>query len=95
MAQQRAALADRLLDESIDAAPNAERCASTLDDHARLGTDWADTPRFARAAALLLGLCRECAQNLRATELGLTPAIMAELDALFPAPRAPRPLEMI
>ena len=35
------------------------------------------------------------AQNLRATELGLTPAIMAELDALFPAPRAPRPLEMI
>ena len=65
----RATLADRLLDESFDAAPNAERCASTLDDHARLGTDWADTPRFARATALLLGLCRECAQNLRATQV--------------------------
>ena len=65
----RAALADRLLDESFDAAPNAEKCASTLDDHARLGTDWADTPRFARAAALLMGLCRECAQNLRATQV--------------------------
>lgn len=65
----RVALADRLLDESFDAAPNNERCASTLDDHARLGTDWADTPRFARAAALLLGLCLECAQNLRATQV--------------------------
>lgn len=65
----RAALADRLLDESFDAAPNAERCASTLSDHARVGIDWADTSRPDRAAALLMGLCRECAQNLRATQV--------------------------
>ena len=65
----RAALADRLLDESFDAAPNAERCASTLSDHARVGVDWADTLRPDRATALLMGLCRECAQNLRATRV--------------------------
>ena len=65
----RAALADRLLDESFDAAPNAERCASTLSDHARVGVDWADTPRPDRAAALLMGLCRECSRNLRTTQV--------------------------
>ena len=65
----RAALADRLLDESFDAAPNNERCASTLSNHARVGVDWTDTPRSDRATALLMGLCRECAQNLRATQV--------------------------
>lgn len=69
----RSALADRLLDESFDAAPNAEKCASTLSDHARVGVDWADTLRPDRAAALLLGLCRDCARNLRATQVAPLP----------------------
>lgn len=69
----RVALADRLLDESFDAAPNAERCASTLDDHARLGIDWADTPRSARATALLLGLCRDCAVDVLESQVGPLP----------------------
>lgn len=34
-------------------------------------------------------------QNLRSVELGLTPDILAELAAVFPAPRAAQPLEMI
>jgi diketogulonate reductase-like aldo/keto reductase len=34
-------------------------------------------------------------QNLRAVELGLTPAVMTELDAIFAPPRSARPLEMI
>lgn len=34
-------------------------------------------------------------QNLRAVELGLTPGVMAELDAIFLPPQSARPLEMI
>ncbi len=41
------------------------------------------------------GSAGHVSQNTRAVEMGLTPGDMAELDALFPPPRAARPLEMI
>lgn len=79
----------------LAAHPELRRIGATLGlSAAQLALAWVlnrpglvAIPKAARTAHV--------AQNLRATELGLTPAIMAELDALFPAPRAPRPLEMI
>lgn len=41
------------------------------------------------------GSVEHVGQNLRAVELGLTPEVMGELDAVFLPPQSPRPLEMI
>lgn len=65
----RPALDAHLYGETFDALPPVERCASTLDNHPRVGMNWDETCRADRAIALLLGLCCECAYNLRTTQV--------------------------